>query len=188
MSEKMLKKINSLQLLSAESERALLSGMKLKKLNRNSILLAEGEHCKGIYFVESGCLRAAMYKDGREINLSFFLENNFATNLKSLRRDSPSEYYIKACEPSTVWSLNKIDLFELYERSAEISNFGRILLEQLLIEQEDHANFLKINSQAERYAHILKNAPALLQKVSLTQLSSYLGMSRESLSRIRKIK
>ena len=79
-------------------------------------------------------------------------------------------------------------MFELYERSAEISNFGRVLLEQLLIEQEDYANFMKVNSPAERYAYTLKYRPELLQKISLTQLASYLGMSRESISRARKTK
>lgn len=184
--EKIIRKINTLCLVSTESAEALLAKMHQKIIKRNGILIAEGEICKEIYFIETGCFRSFTDKDDREVNLSFTLEDDFVTNLKSLRNESPSTYTIKSCESSIVWSLSKKHMFELYETYPEINNMGRLLLEQLLIEQEDHTNFLKINTPAERYEYILKNRPQLLQKVSLTQLSSYIGISRESLSRIRQ--
>lgn len=186
MSDKFLRKVNSLKSLSADALQAFMSKMNLQHVKRNGLLLSEGEKCTRIYFVENGCFRSVLYKDGKEINLSFALETEFVTNLRSLREESPSEYYIKACEQSTVWSFAKSDMLQLYREYPELNDFGRILLEQLLMEQEDHANILKVYTPAEHYAHIMSTTPELLQKVSLTQLSSYLGISRESLSRIRK--
>lgn len=188
MADKLLKKIRDLQFLSAESEQQLLAKVKPHRLKKNELLLREGQSCKHVYFVQSGCIKSVLYDDGKEVNLNFTLENGFITNLKSLRESLPSAYNILACESSVVWTFSKDDLFELYKLSEEISSFGRNLLEQLLVEQEDHANIFKLKNPAERYNHIVKNNPQLLQKISLTQLSSYLAISRETLSRIRKIK
>jgi len=188
MADKLLEKIRDLQFLSVESEQQLLAKVKLRRLKKNELLLREGQPCKHVYFVQSGCIKSVLNDDGKEVNLNFTLANGFITNLKSLRESSPSAYNIQACEPSVVWAFNKDNLFELYKQSEEISGFGRNLLEQLLVEQEDHANIFKLKNPAERYDHIMKNNPQLLQKISLTQLSSYLGISRETLSRIRKIK
>ncbi len=142
-----------------------------------------------IYFVESGYLKCCLYnKDGKEINLQFALENTFITNLKSLRTGAPSEYTILAGEPSTLWTFDKEDLLRLYGLSPEIESFGRRLLESLLIAQEEHGNLFKLHTPLERYHYLVQHQPELIQRVSLSQLSSYLGIARETLSRIRKQK
>ena len=188
MSGKLIRKITSVQPLSPESEQRLLDRITLSHLERNDRLLDEGKVCKAVYYLESGCVRSVMNVEGNEINLNFALDDSFTTNLKSLRNETPSEYTIQACEPSVIWRFDKNSLFELYNESPEIAGFGRNLLEQLLVEQEEHANLFKIKSPAERYRHILESNPLLLQKITLTQMASYIGISRETLSRIRKSK
>lgn len=149
-------------------------------------LLKQGHVCSSIFFVENGCLRTYIEKDGTEINTDFTLDGNFTTNLKSLRNASPSGTTIRAEEPTTVYDFEKNILFELYKVSAEIESFGRKLLEQLLIAQEEHTNLFKIYSPKERYQYLRDNKPDFLQRISLSQLASYLGVARETLSRIRK--
>ena len=188
MSKKLIEKIKDIQNLSAESEQKLLSKLQLLKIKRNGLLLATGEICKNIYYVESGFVRSVMYSDGKEVNLNFTTAGNFVTNLKSLRNGTPSEYEIQVSETSVIWGFEKNTLFELYKESEEIASFGRNLLEQLLADQEEHANLFKIKSPSERYQYVLKNEPLLFQKITLTQLASYIGISRETLSRVRKIK
>lgn len=186
MSNRLIEKIRGLQSFSLDSELELLAQTKIRKLEKHDLLLFTGDVCKNIYYVESGCFKSVLNEDGKEINLSFCLEDNFITNLKSLRNGTPSEYDIKACEPCLVWSFSKDSLLNLYKDSEEIASFGRNLLEQLLVEQEDHSNLFKIKNPAERYQYMVKNYPLLLQKITLTELSSYLGISRETVSRIRK--
>ena len=114
------------------------------------------------------------------------MKRNFTTNLKSLRTAEPSENTIQAGDNSIVYEFDKDKLLELYKVSAEIESFGRKLLEHLLIAQEEHLNLFKLYTPTERYQYLQKNKPDILQRVSLSQLSSYLGVARETLSRIRK--
>lgn len=179
-------KITDLGNMSLASKTLFFNNIELQTFAKNEMLLREGRDCHEIYFVECGYLRTFYNKEGKEINLQFTLPGNFVTDLKSLRNESASSYNITAGASSSVWVFEKEKFLKLYEQSAEITAFGKNLLELLLIEQEAHAHRLKIQTPEERYLYIEKEEPQLLQTVSLTQLSSYLGISRESLSRIRK--
>ena len=155
---------------------------------KGQTILKEGQTCNFILFVETGYLRTFINKDGKEINTDFTFEGSFTTNLKSLRSGFPSDTTIIAEEPATIYQFNKDALLALYNVSAEIESFGRKLVEQLLIAQEEHTNLFKIYSPTERYQYFRDSQPEMLQRVSLSQLASYLGVARETLSRIRKNK
>lgn len=157
-----------------------------RQFTKGEIILKQGQICKTIMFVEKGYLRTFIDKDGTEINTNFTFEGNFTTNLKSLRSASSADNSIQAAENTTIYEFDKDKLLELYNVSAEIESFGRKLLEQLLIAQEEHTNLFKIYSSTERYHYLQTNKPEILQRISLSQLSSYLGIARETLSRIRK--
>jgi CRP-like cAMP-binding protein len=157
-----------------------------RQFAKGEIILKQGQICKTIMFVEKGYLRTFIDKDGTEINTDFTFEGNFTTNLKSLRSASSADNSIQAGEITTIYEFDKDKLLELYNVSAEIESFGRKLLEQLLIAQEEHINLFKIYSPTERYQYLQTNKPEILQRISLSQLSSYLGIARETLSRIRK--
>lgn len=178
--------VSSRSYMSEESKSLLYRLGRRKKVKKNEFLLREGQYCHQIYFVESGLVRTWFNKEGREINLNFVPENNFVTNLKSIRDQTPSENNISALESSVVLDFEKMELLNLYECSKEIALFGRNLLEGLLQAQEEHTNLFKLHTPAERYRHFGANNPQLLQRITLTQLSSYLGISRETLSRIRR--
>ena len=157
-----------------------------RKLSKGEAILKQGKTCKTILFVEKGYLRTFIDKDGLEINIGFTFEGHFTTDLKSLRSASPSDKTIQAGEPTIVYEFDKDKLLQLYQVSAEIESFGRKLLEQLLLAQEEHSQLFKIYTPAERYHFLQTNQPELLQRISLSQLASYLGIARETLSRIRK--
>ncbi|QIP13762.1 Crp/Fnr family transcriptional regulator [Spirosoma aureum] len=158
------------------------------QLPKGDLLLQPGQVCKHIFFLQTGLMRSFYLKDGEERNVAFTLENGFVTDLKSLRSAQPSELSIQALEPSTLFSMPKNDLLQLYEQSHQLESFGRRLLETLLEEQEDYAAWFTLYSAKERYNQLLKKQPALVQRVSLGHLASFLGIRRETLSRIRKLK
>jgi CRP-like cAMP-binding protein len=140
---------------------------------------------RSIFFIESGLVRSVRVEDGRDINLDFSFEGDYITHLRSLRSQTGADYGLQAMEPATLVELGASALQELYSRSPEIESFGRKLVEGLLIRQEAQAHLFRLQSPAERYEFITSHYPGLLQRVSLTNLASYLGISRETLSRIR---
>lgn len=180
------KKINSLTEISVSGLDRLFEIAYQRQLTKGEIILKQGQMCSTIVFVEKGYLRTFIDKDGTEINIDFTFEGNFTTNLKSLRSSSPSNTNIQAGERTTIYEFNKDTLLDLYKVSAEIESFGRKLLEQFLINQEEHTNLFKLYSPTERYHYLQANKPEILQRISLSHLSSYLGVARETLSRIRK--
>lgn len=157
-----------------------------RQFSKGQDLLKQGQICKSVFFIEKGYARTFMDKDGIEINTDFSFEGSFTTNLKSLRNYTPSDTTIQAGEPTIVYEFDKDQLLQLYHVSAEIESFGRKLLEQLLIASEEHTNLFKMFSPTERYQYLLNHKPEMLQRISLSQLASYLGIARETLSRIRK--
>lgn len=182
------KKIAGLSQVSDSDLDLLFATASQKHYAKGELLLKQGQICKTIFFVEKGYLRTFLDKDGTEVNTAFTFEDHFTTDLKSLRSGSVAESSIIAGETATVYEFDKDKLLALYKTSAEIESFGRKLLEQLLITQEEHTNLFRIYSPAERYRYLEKNNPGILQRVSLSQLASYLGIARETLSRIRKNK
>lgn len=182
------KKITDLNEISVSSLDKLFKIATQRQFKKGETILKQGQICKTIMFVEKGYLRTFIDKNGTEINTDFTFDGNFTTNLKSLRSASPADNSIQAGEITTIYEFDKDKLLELYNVSVEIESFGRKLLEQLLIAREEHTNLFKIYSPTERYQYLQNNKPEILQRVSLTQLSSYLGIARETLSRIRKYK
>ena len=159
-----------------------------RQIAKGEFILKDGQICSCITFVEKGHLRTSIHRDGSEINTNFTLEGNFTTNLRSLRHASQSEYSIQAGEQTTIFQFDKDRLIALYESSSEIESFARKILEQLMMDLEEHTNLFKVFSPRERYKYLQDNNPVLLQRISLSQLSSYLGMARETLGRIRQLK
>lgn len=153
--------------------------------DKGAEILGQDEVCNSIYFISTGCCRSYFIKDGKEINTAFYFENDFVTNIKSLTSGNRSEYTIKAYENVKAVKLDKFKLLEAYKSSQEIEAFGRKMLEHLIQKQEEHSNSFKLLTPAERYFELLNKRPDFLQRVSLTQIASYLGISRETLSRIR---
>lgn len=144
--------------------------------------------CRSFYFVESGHLRTYYNKDGVEINIHFHLEGSITSDHKNAKAGIPSQFTIEAGEKSEIWVLDRNTLAELYHTHSEIRPFGKRLVIQLLLDLSIHSNLFRIYSPTERYQYIETHNPELLQRISLSNLASYLGMNRRTLTRIRKKK
>lgn len=182
------KYIESITEFSEQSWTALSSSLKEMDFKKNELLLKEGQVCNSIYFITSGICKSCYNLDGKEINTAFYFENDFATNIQSLRTSLKSEYNIKACEKTKTIALDKTGLLEAYKQSHQIETFGRKVLELIMAKQEEHSNSFKLLTPKHRFDDLVSKHPDLLQRVSLTQIASYLGISRETLSRFRAIK
>jgi len=177
--------IQSITRFSEESWDILSHCLVEKEFKKNEFLLKEDQICSSIFFICSGLCKSYFNRDGKEINTAFYFENTFATNIKSLRTTSKSAYSIKACVKTRVIEIDKTRLLQAYTQTHQIETFGRKMLELIMTQQEEHADGFKLLTPRERFDGLVAKHPDLLQKVPLTQLASYLGISRETLSRFR---
>ena len=171
--------------LSPEALALLLEQGEEKRWPRGAFLLREGSVARHLHYIRAGALRAFQLKDGKEINLRFYFEESFASDLKSLRGRQPSRQYLQAMESTGTYTFDAVSLRVLYDLSPEIERWGRGLLESLAVAESEHVDFFKLYTPEERYAWLLAHEAGIIQRVSLTRLASYLGITRESLSRIR---
>lgn len=161
--------------------------LETKELKKKEYLLKQGQICQGIYFLSKGLIRTFyINNNGKEVNTSFYLQNDFLREIESMTNNTPSIKNIQAIEDSTVFYIDKVKLINLYEKSGFYQKMGRMILEKLTISEQKHSSLLIGYSPKERYLYILENNPELVKRVPLQFLASYLGISRESLSRIRK--
>jgi CRP-like cAMP-binding protein len=171
--------------LSEESWIILKECLTELNVKKGAYLLKENAVCNSVFFISSGYCKSFYIKDGKEINTAFYFEKDLFTNITSLQNGEKSKYAIKSGENSTVISFDKLLLLDAYKKSQEIESFGRKILELIVKKQEEHLDTFKLLTPSERYENFILKQPGILQRVSLTQISSYLGISRETLSRIR---
>ena len=155
------------------------------KLKRKEFLLKEGMVCDFVAFIDSGVIRHYHIKDGNEITCDITLSNAFITNFKSLIENIPSNYNFQILKDAELFVIKKKDLFELYSKTKNIESFGRIMAEQVALRTIDIAMSLSSDKPEERVEKLLKQRPDLFQEVPQRYLANLLGISPESLSRIR---
>lgn len=177
--------IRSITDLSEQSWTALRHCLGEMEFKKREPLLKEGQICQSIYYISSGLCKSFYNQDRKEVNTAFYFENDFATNIKSLTTSSRSDYTIIACEKTKAVRFDKAKLLEAYKESHEIETFGRKVLELLITKQEEHSTSFKLLTPRQRFDNLVSKHPDYLQRVSLSQVASYLGISRETLSRFR---
>lgn len=138
-----------------------------------------------MYFLETGSLRGYYNLDGKEITHWFGFENDFITSFHSFITQQPAIESIQLLENSTLWSISKEALTGLYNQHHEIERLVRIVYEQYYIRLEERYVNAQFKTATERYEELLQQRPHIVERVSLGHIAAYLGISQETLSRIR---
>jgi len=158
-----------------------------KKLRKKQFLLHEGEVCKNIGFVNSGCLREyTIDNKGSEHIIQFAIEDWWISDPNSFLSGLPSTYNIDALEDSEVLLLEKSARDKLLDSCPKMERFFRILIEANFVSTQRRITDSLSISAEERYLKFIKTYPKLIEQVSQNQIASYLGITPQSLSRIRK--
>jgi CRP-like cAMP-binding protein len=113
------------------------------------------------------------------------LHDNFITDFKSLTHNIPTNYYFQILKDAELFLIKKNDLYRLYTENRNIESFGRIMAEQVAQRTIDIAMSLSSEKPQERVEKLIKQRPDLIQEVPQRYLANLLGISPESLSRIR---
>ncbi len=171
--------------LNAESIELLSSALKRVEFSKGVMLVKEYTVCDTIYFIEKGLTRTYYIKDGKDVTDWLSPENTFACSIISFITRMPDRRIIETLELSVCWVLNYYQLEELYQQSHQIERLGRLLVNSGLIQLQKRFDDLHFASAAERYKTMMQETPTLLQRVPLGIIASYLGITQETLSRIR---
>lgn len=159
----------------------------LRKLKKRQFLLQEGEVCKSIAFVNNGCLRAyTVDHKAEEHIIQFAIADWWISDLNSYLAGKPATYTIDALQDSEVLLLERSGRDQLLESVPKMERFFRLLQESNYIATHRRINETLSSSAEERYLTFLKTYPALVEQVPQSQIASYLGITPQSLSRIRK--
>jgi len=169
-----------------EWEKDVLStNFKPVRLKRKTYLLKEGEICDFVAFLNKGVIRHYHTKDGNEITCDITLPGAFITDFKSLNEKSPTRYNFQILKDSELFLIKREDLFRIYHDHKNIESFGRMMAEQVALRTIDIALSLASDKPEERVDKLIKQRPDLFQEVPQKYLANLLGMSPESMSRIR---
>ncbi|MGB3466452.1 MAG: Crp/Fnr family transcriptional regulator [Cyclobacteriaceae bacterium] len=155
------------------------------EIAKDEFLLREGNVCRRLYFVEEGVVRAFHYKDGREVTGWFGFDSDLVTSFHSFIDQQPGREFIQALENCTLWSIGRDQLYDIYNQYPEVERLGRITCEQYYIRLEDRFVNAHFKTATERYHNLISQYPHIIQRVPLGFIASYLGISQETLSRIR---
>jgi CRP/FNR family transcriptional regulator, anaerobic regulatory protein len=178
--------INSFVPLSNDAAEYILSKTRRETLPKHTLLHNEGEICDKVFFLEKGVVRWFYYnEDGKEVTDSFAVEPSYVTAIDSFFQRKPSRYFIELLEDSTVYSMTYADLETELEKFPETQRVTTLILVQMLEQMLDKNAALQFKTARERYQFIREKHPEILQRVSLGHIASYLGITQETLSRIR---
>ncbi len=148
--------------------------------------LERGQICRNLGFVQSGAFRVYYGEEGREANTHFILANDFAAEYGSFLNQSASQYSIQALAPCELIEFGHEALQAAYAKSHGWERLGRLIAEAAYTRSRKRTeSFLFLDAEG-RYLQAIREEPELFRQVPLYHIASYLGLERESLSRIRR--
>lgn len=171
-----------------EPERADLKERVIeRRIKRRQLILAEDEVSKHYTFVADGCFKVFQVDTkGVEHNLQFAAENDWIMIIDSFYSEKKSKVNIEAIEPSTILQISRPDLIYFFRTYPKFDRNFRVIVETRFAELENRLLQTISSTAEERYLAFLRQYPALSQRLPNTQIASYLGITPEFLSKIRK--
>ncbi|UAM99693.1 Crp/Fnr family transcriptional regulator [Polaribacter litorisediminis] len=155
-------------------------------LERNEYLKVKGSIDTNIYLVINGSLRIFVIDEYEEHTIRFGYKDNLIASLDSFLNEKPSDFYIQALKKTTVKVITKKDYESFIESSIENKNSWISILENFVLQQMERERDILTSSPVERYQRVLKRSPQLFQEIPNKYIASYLRMTPETLSRIKK--
>lgn len=157
----------------------------VKTLKKKDYLLRDHEVCKFIGFIDTGLIRHFHVKNGIEKTCDISFENTWITDFKSFTDGTAGKMNLQAMESTTVFVISKPNLQKIYAAFSKYETFGRLMAEKVAQRATDIAMSLSSNTPEERFSNLLENQPEIFTRVPQKYIANYLGISPESLSRIR---
>ncbi len=179
-------KIKDISNLPSQSEEALSAVFQRDEYPKGHLLFRQGEVCRHIFYIEKGLARIYYNSsNGKEITAWFFAENSFLTAHDSFYQRKASPAYCELLEDSVVFSLKYTDMEKILNENHELAKFAFHTMFELAKKLTEFINGIKFQSAEERYNALMLNYPNIFQRAKLGHIASFLGITQETLSRIR---
>ncbi len=161
---------------------------KLLSYERITTIVKEEERSDKTFFIVNGSARAYYLKDGKDITDWFAFENDFISSINSFFLDIPSPLYIDVLEPSILLEFSKKDFSSLSDKYHDFDRLGRIIVTKTMLQLRQRIVAIQFETAQQKYENLITIRPDIVQKVPLGHIASYLGITLETLSRIRNPK
>ena len=155
-------------------------------LKRNEYLKVAGTIETNLFYIVSGSLKISMIDDCEEHIIRFGYSHNFIMALDSFISEQPSEFYIQAIKKTQLKVISKSNYLAFIHQNKKHLELWDIALQQLILQQLEREKDILISSPKERYNRVLKRSPQLFQEIPNKYIASYLRMTPETLSRLKK--
>lgn len=157
-----------------------------REFPKKAIILREGQIENHISFIEEGIIRFYIPKNGNELTFSFIFNDEMLCAYDSFLTRTPSPYYAETITHTILWSFTYEDLQQLYKEVPITNVIGRIASEEIYLKKAKREISLLNDSAAERYLKIFSDKRNLIQNIPLQYIASFIGITPQALSRIRK--
>lgn len=186
MKDALIKFLSKIDSLTSGEIKELADLMTVKEIKKNTTIVKQGQICNLCYFVLKGCLRQYVVLEGVEKTTAFYTEEEAVNFFTSFTTKTASESYLMTLEDSILLVGNPESEADVYKSFPKLEQVVRRMMEQDFGKTQDSFARFITSTPEERYLNLLKDRPQLAQRVPQHQLASYLGITPESLSRIRK--
>ena len=186
MTKNFIEFISRITTFTDEEMQLAKSLFKEHRLKRGEFWVKEGEIKSDLVFINKGMLRTYFMKGEIEKTFDLVIENQIITSANCYSLGLPSNYFIQAVEDTFLATISKDDLEKLFSQTPKWERVGRIVAEAYTVEQEDRIRSFVADTAQERYENLAKNQPALIQRTPQIYLANYLGITPQSLSRLRR--
>ncbi|KAF2510648.1 Crp/Fnr family transcriptional regulator [Flavobacterium zhairuonense] len=176
--------INSFQKIDADTENAIRSFFVEEKFRKNEFIIQEHKICDKIYFISSGAVRRFCFENDEEVTKWIYTDNQFVTSMSSFFDQKPSFEIFQACEETVAYSLTYSDEQLLLEYPLFLK-FHLNQLRHYLSKINEFHHLFRVMTAEKKYLFLLEFFPQIIQKAKLKHIASLIGVSQETLSRIR---
>jgi CRP-like cAMP-binding protein len=171
--------------VSEQLEAAVLDRVTEVHFKKGDLVIDASKACRKSYFITQGLLRIYFVKDGKEINEYFSSEYEWANSPRSWRTGKPDIYFVDALENTTAYCIEANDMIFLFDNFPEMDRYGRFSMITLLDHLMDRIASFRFTTAREKYIHFKETYPSIYHRIPLGMVASYLGISQETLSRLR---
>lgn len=172
--------------LNDHEKEELIDKLEVFHFKKKELILKEGTTSNYVYFVNSGILRSYYLKDGEEFTTQFYFENSYCSSYNSFLTQSKSRINIECLSDTELLALSYKNVQSMYKTSKAFNTFGRRISEFLYIDFYKRSSSFLLDDAKTRYLAILKERPEVLKFIPNYMIASYIGITPESLSRLKK--